>query len=493
VSFSPTSLSFGNQNVGTTSAQQTVVLSNIGTATLTITTISTSGDFAQSNNCGTSLPAGTSCAISVTFTPTASGSRSGTLSITDNAAGSPQTVSLSGTGIAPLATLSLDSLNFGNQNAGTTSPPRSITLTNSGTAAMTITSISTSGDFAQTNNCGASLAVGASCTINVTFTPTTTQSRIGTLSVTDNASGSPQTVSLSGSGTTPTQMMQTWVSSSGSDANLCSRTAPCATFARALAQTLPGGEIDVVNPGSYGPVTIGQSVTIDGGANQAGYLLASSGNGIVVQAVGPNDIVTLRNLQIDGAGSGANGIRFLSGKNLSIENCYIFGFTQNSIDIELNSASTVQITDTVIKNSGNDGIFANSTSGLVKVDVFNSQIMVSSNNGIEASSNAYVAVHRSLLAASAGSGAVANNGGAGCGNLSIDTSDIIAGNNGLTVMNGCFSSIGHSHLGYNFGTGYNQVSGGTIVVWATGVANASNGTNIIHDTIVGMATYIAEQ
>ena len=211
VTFSPTSLSFGNQSVGTSSAAQLVTLSNSGTATLTITSIAVSGtnsaDFSQTNNCGASLAVGLSCTVSVTFSPQASGTRNATLSVTDNATGSPQTVALTGTGTAPAVAFSPTSLSFGNQSVGTSSTAKPVTMTNSGTAILTITLIkitgTNSGDFSQTNNCGTSLAAGASCTLNLTFKPTATGTRSASLSVTDNATGSPQKVSLTGTGTAP--------------------------------------------------------------------------------------------------------------------------------------------------------------------------------------------------------------------------------------------------------------------------------------------------
>jgi Abnormal spindle-like microcephaly-assoc'd, ASPM-SPD-2-Hydin len=205
VSFSPTSLSFGNQTVGTTSASLPVTLTNTGAATLNISGIAASAAFAQTNNCGATLAAAANCTINVTFTPSVSGSASGTVSVTDNASGSPQTVSLTGTGTvqsSPGVSFSPTSLSFGNQVVGTSSQPLPVTLTNSGTAALTISTISATTDFTQTNNCGSSLAAAASCTINVTYSPDSTGSLSGTLSVTDNASGSPQTVSLSGTGIT---------------------------------------------------------------------------------------------------------------------------------------------------------------------------------------------------------------------------------------------------------------------------------------------------
>src|SRR5206468_3251748 len=116
VTLSPTSLSFGNQLVGTTSAARTVTLNNGANSVLSITSIATSGDFSQTNNCGSSLPKQSSCTISVTFRPTAGGSRTGTLTVTDSANNSPQTASLSGTGTtAPAVSLSPTSLSFGNQ------------------------------------------------------------------------------------------------------------------------------------------------------------------------------------------------------------------------------------------------------------------------------------------------------------------------------------------------------------------------------------------
>ena len=202
-SFAPTSLAFGNQNVNTTSAAQTVTLTNSGTAALNITSIVASAPYAQTNTCGASVAAGANCSISVTFTPTATGSQPGTITVTDNATGSPQTVTLSGTGIAPSTSFAPTSLAFGNQNLNTTSAAQTVTLTNSGTGALIITSIVASAPYAQTNTCAASVAAGANCSINVTFTPTATGSQPGTITVTDNATGSPQTVALSGTGIAP--------------------------------------------------------------------------------------------------------------------------------------------------------------------------------------------------------------------------------------------------------------------------------------------------
>jgi hypothetical protein len=204
-------LAFGNQTVNTTSATQTLTLSNAGTAALSISSIAISGanpaDFAETNNCGSSLAAGASCAIQVSFTPASVASFSASVAITDNATGSPQSVSLTGTGTAvpvPVATLAPTSLAF-SATTGTTSAAQTTTLTNSGNAALNIASIAIGGtnpaDFSETNNCPASLAAGASCTVSVKFAPASVASYTAALAVTDNASGSPHTVALSGTGT----------------------------------------------------------------------------------------------------------------------------------------------------------------------------------------------------------------------------------------------------------------------------------------------------
>ena len=129
------------------------------------------------------------------------------------------------------------------------------------------------------------------------------------------------------------QASRTWVSGVGDDANPCSRTAPCKTFAGAISKTAAGGEIDALDPAGYGAVTITKAITIDGGGGQVASVLVSGTNGIVVQAAA-TDVVILRNLRINGIGTGLNGIRFLSGKDLNIENDYIFGFTfTNNLDM----------------------------------------------------------------------------------------------------------------------------------------------------------------
>src|SRR5579863_9167212 len=174
VKLSPTSLNFGNQMVDVSSTAQVITLTNTGTSSLSITNIKISGgnhaDFSQTNTCGSTLAANASCTISVVFTPSKTGTRTSTVSISDNASGSPQSVALSGTGVAPAVTLSSAGLSFAGVLVGKSSSPQSVTVTNTGTASLTVSTVVANGDFSQTNNCTTgTVAVNSSCTVTVTF------------------------------------------------------------------------------------------------------------------------------------------------------------------------------------------------------------------------------------------------------------------------------------------------------------------------------------
>jgi photosystem II stability/assembly factor-like uncharacterized protein len=200
---SPTTLTFSSQDVGTSSSPQAVTLTNNGGLALGITSITIDAGFTETNNCGSSLARGSSCSFDVTFAPNAAGSITGTLSIADGLPSSPQTVALSGTGVAVAGViLSPQTMSFSNQDVGGTSSSQPVTLTNAGTAQLNISSITLSGPFSQTNNCGSSVQVNASCTINISFAPAAAGSVSGTLTVTDDDASSPQTVALSGTGVT---------------------------------------------------------------------------------------------------------------------------------------------------------------------------------------------------------------------------------------------------------------------------------------------------
>jgi FG-GAP-like repeat/Abnormal spindle-like microcephaly-assoc'd, ASPM-SPD-2-Hydin len=207
VVLAPLGVFFGSQTIGMTSAPYTFTLTNDGSTHLTVSSITIGGAnpiaFAETNNCSSGIGGGASCTINVTFTPAAPGPLSATLSVSDSDPASPQTASLGGTGVitGPNLMSSATSLNFGSQLLRNTSLPQNFTLTNYGTAAVSISSIVATGDFAAASTCGSSLAPGASCGVSVTFTPTFSGSRVGSVSIADSAPGSPQVVSLAGTGT----------------------------------------------------------------------------------------------------------------------------------------------------------------------------------------------------------------------------------------------------------------------------------------------------
>lgn len=209
VSLSTTSINFGTVVDGQSSQPQSVVLSNTGDATLNLTSISVTGtnpaDFTQTNNCGAQVIAGANCTVAITFKPTRNGQRAATLSVADDASGSPQTVALSGSAQSQPFSFNPPSLAFPNQVIGTTSLQQTITATYVGATTLSISRIAVAGsnaaDFSQTNTCGSSLAPQASCTITVTFTPSAAWTRSAGVFITDSALGSPHVIGLSGSGT----------------------------------------------------------------------------------------------------------------------------------------------------------------------------------------------------------------------------------------------------------------------------------------------------
>jgi len=214
------------------------------------------------------------------------------------------------------------------------------------------------------------------------------------------------------------QAPRTWVSGVGDDANPCSRTAPCKTFAGAISKTAAGGEIDALDPGGFGALTITKAITIDGGGGQVASVLVSGTSGIVVSAGAGT--VTLRNLRINGvAGTptgGLNGIQFQSGAALHIENCTVIGFTQNGININLSSASPVRVfvTDTVVSNSVGGIAIRNAGAGNVFFSMQKTTLAQNSSFGLK-------------IDGSGGAGAI----------LSAVSDSMIAGNGtGVSVVGG---------------------------------------------------------
>lgn len=253
------------------------------------------------------------------------------------------------------------------------------------------------------------------------------------------------------------QATRTWVSGVGDDANPCSRTAPCKTFAGAISKTADGGEIDCVDPGGFGTVTIQKSITIDGGGT-FGSILAAGTNGVNVNDTNsgaPNTkVVQLRNLSINGAGSGLNGINFTSARQLYIENCAIFGFKGNgtsSHGININPSTgtlfNINIKDTIIKNNSGDGIHQNTSIGTLNASYDNVSLW-GNNNGLAATG--------------------------GTGNISRSIIDNNTGS-GITVSNGSVVNATGNQITSN-GTGVNCASPSTVRIGENGIYR--NGTGL---------------
>ncbi len=280
------------------------------------------------------------------------------------------------------------------------------------------------------------------------------------------------------------QASRTWVSGVGDDANPCSRTAPCKTFAGAISKTAAGGEIDALDPAGFGAVTITKAITLDGGGGQVGSVLVSGTNGIVV-AAGPNDVVILRNLRINGISSGLNGVQFNSGKDLNIENCYIFGFTQNGINIALNqnTAASVHVLNSVMKNNSGVGIRAsNLQSPTVQVGITGSSTILD-NIGIQATDHSRVVINESFIENSVTAGIQADST-ASDAILTIDHSQVSFNATAANALAGGTIVTADTKYAFNTGTGLNQ-NGGSIF---------SYGTNRVHNNgASGTSTPVSQQ
>jgi hypothetical protein len=216
------------------------------------------------------------------------------------------------------------------------------------------------------------------------------------------------------------QATRTWVSGVGDDANPCSRTAPCKTFAGAISKTAASGEIDVLDPGGFGTVTVTKAITIDGSQGQIGSVLASGTNGVVINA-GASDSVTLRNLSINGAGTGINGVNLINAKALHIENCTISNFTQQGIYIQTNAGGQVSVFNTISRDNGDSGIRAVATFAKVFVTVEKSRFE-NNNYGIWAGDFSRFAIRDSEASGNASAGFIAQaNAGDVIANITLST------------------------------------------------------------------------
>jgi hypothetical protein len=275
------------------------------------------------------------------------------------------------------------------------------------------------------------------------------------------------------------QATRTWVSGVGDDANPCSRTAPCKTWAGAISKTAPGGEIDALDPGGFGALTITKAITLDGGGGQVASTLVSGTNGFNV-AAGANDVVIIRNIRINGLGQtaspGLNGISYSSGAMLSIENCTIFGFSQAGVNVSTSANSILNITNTNISNAANGINFAPS-GGTAVGEMDRTTIQKMSGNGITTNTGTVIfTVTQSNIVDVAGVGVNAGGGGSF---LSVDHSAVNNDGTGFATANGTIR-ISRSAI-YANGTNF-TIAGGTIASSGDNYV-AVNGATVPNGTI----------
>ena len=278
------------------------------------------------------------------------------------------------------------------------------------------------------------------------------------------------------------QASRTWVSGVGDDVNPCSRTAPCKTFAGAYSKTAAGGEIDALDPGGFGVVTIGKSLTIDGGGGQVASILGSSTNGLNV-AAGPNDRVTLRHLRINGINGytspGLTGISFTSGLALNIEHCFIFGFAGPGIDFEPNVRAFLNVFDTVVANNntgvsglGGAGIISSSAAsggGVNRVMLQNVEVVNNGGSGVANGQNSRMViretlVHRNGIVAGGDFGIFATGANS---EVNIEHSLITNNNNGgLHTANTAIMRANNSDIEDNAGPGMQGDAGTQLLTYS---------------------------
>ncbi|MGB7925073.1 MAG: right-handed parallel beta-helix repeat-containing protein [Pyrinomonadaceae bacterium] len=272
------------------------------------------------------------------------------------------------------------------------------------------------------------------------------------------------------------QATRTWVSATGDDANTCGRKDPCVTFAGALAKTSKGGVISVIDPGGYGPVTITQSVTIDAGGMYASILAPNDINGIIVNA-DDKDVVVLRGLTIFGVGSGTDGIKFINGARLHVEDCRISGFTSRGINFAPTGKSELLVKDSVIRENGAAGILSLPAGGAASVAVNNCRLEANA-NGVSAQDDTQMTVRDSI---------VANNSLNGFLVLSSTESTQMNIESCVSTNNGA-AGIKTSGVGGNTGTV--RISNVTVTNNATGLLAGSGGSieSFKNNTIAGNTT-----
>ena len=284
------------------------------------------------------------------------------------------------------------------------------------------------------------------------------------------------------------QATRTWVSGVGDDANPCSRTAPCKTFAGAISKTAAKGEISVLDPGGFGAVTITKAITINGGGLMAS-ILSSLTNGIIVNA-GPSDVVAIRGIYVNGASTGLNGIRFIAGKELHVENCVIENVLQKGIDAQNSTPNSILfVRDTVIRNAANvtngGAIFVKPAVGVFTTISLNNVMLDSNKFGLRIEDRTKATVRNSVAANSnPGNGFIAFSASAPT-EMSIENSS--ASNNAFAGINseGAAAKIYLSNINvFNNAQGLVLVTGGQIISFGNNKIGGNAATSLPTTIIV---------
>jgi hypothetical protein len=259
------------------------------------------------------------------------------------------------------------------------------------------------------------------------------------------------------------QATRTWVSGVGDDANPCSRTAPCKTFAGAISKTAAGGEIDALDPGGFGAVTITKAITIDGGSPGMGGILANGGvTGVIINA-GAGDQVTLKNLQIMGAGTGITGVNFINGLALHVIKCQIDGFTQFGINFHPGGTGFLFVEDSRISRAAAGGILVNGTSTFQRASIVRTESDASL-FGFKATSQALVDISDSVAAVGGDSGFSADGANV---KMFIVNSRANLNFTGVRAVNNAEVRFLNGSIAHSASTPTTTATGGTIVTTGT--------------------------
>ncbi len=268
------------------------------------------------------------------------------------------------------------------------------------------------------------------------------------------------------------QATRTWVSGVGDDANPCSRTAPCKTFAGAISKTAACGEIDALDPGGFGAITITKSITIDGTGTLAG-ILASLTTGVTVNAA-TTDVITIRGLSINGSCNGIRGMNIVAAKEVNVEDCVIFRFANEGILVNATAATSLNVRNSVIRDNAGDGIGMGTSTGFAKASLINSSF-IGNGQGVHAKINARMEALNCNFSNNTNNGALADGT---TGVLRISTSAIFNnGTNGVNAPAGGVIEINNNDIHNNGGSGALASGGGVVQTFGNNriLANGTDG------------------